>query len=131
METLASLAKEYRIRMILLFGSVAGGAVHPKSDRDLGVMFEENEVSLRKHAAVVHRLQELFPDREVDLAILNRADPLFLKKITERCSLLFGSERDLHSLKMYAFRRYQDHRRFLEMEKRFAREFVEKVAQVP
>ena len=45
---------------------------------------------------------------QVDLVLLNRADPLLLKKITERCALVYGPERRLHELKMYAFKRYQD-----------------------
>ena len=37
------------------------------------------------------QLHVLHPDHEVDVAIINHADPLFLRKITERCRLLYGS----------------------------------------
>jgi len=57
----------------------------------------------------------------VDLAVINRADPLFLKQILEPCRLLYGAPRTLAELKMYAFRRYQDHRRFLAMEREYVR----------
>jgi hypothetical protein len=56
---------------------------------------------------------------------LDHADPLFLKKITERCGLLAGKLTDFQRLKLLAFRRYQDHKRFLEMEHRFAERFLE------
>jgi len=36
-----------------------------------------------------HR-RDAVPGCKVDLAILNRADPLFLKKIVESCRVLFG-----------------------------------------
>ena len=62
-------------------------------------------------------LQALTPDREVDIALLNRADPLFLKKITETATLVYSSQRRLHEFKMYAFKRYQDHRRYLALER--------------
>lgn len=52
----------------------------------------------------------------MDLAFLDRADPLFLKKILERCELLFGEPRRFAELRMLAFRRYMDHRRCLAME---------------
>ena len=71
-----------------------------------------------------HALQEVLPDRQVDLAVINRADPLLLKKITERCQLLFGDPRDLEELKIYAFKRYQDHRRYFAMEQAFVDRFV-------
>jgi len=56
--------------------------------------------------------------------ILNRADPLFLKQIVEGCELLYGFERALAELKMVAFRRYQDHRRYLAMERDYVRSFL-------
>ncbi|HEY7675694.1 MAG TPA: hypothetical protein VIG69_01380, partial [Candidatus Methylomirabilis sp.] len=69
-------------------------------------------------------LQRHFPDRDVDLALINRADPLFLKKITDQCEILYGPMEELHRLKIYAFKRYQDHRRYFEMEGRFVDRFL-------
>ena len=59
--------------------------------------------------------------REVDLAVLNHADPLFLKKVTEQCQLLAGSLARLQRLQVYAFKRYQDHRPFLALERDYVR----------
>ncbi len=55
----------------------------------------------------------------MDLAILNHADPLFLKKVTEDCRLLFGAPKELARLNLYAFKRYQDHRRYFDLERHF------------
>jgi hypothetical protein len=55
----------------------------------------------------------------VDLATLDRADPLFLKRVLESCRLLAGSPRRLAELKIYAFKRYQDHRRYLPLERAY------------
>ena len=41
----------------------------------------------------------------VDVAFINGADPLFLKQVTERCRLLYGPERALHELEVYAWKR--------------------------
>jgi len=62
--------------------------------------------------------------RTVDLGLLHHADPLFLKKVLENARLLAGSPRDLARLRMYAFRRYQDHRRFLRLERRHLDAFL-------
>lgn len=113
------LAERYRIRLLVQFGSTVTGKEHPRSDVDLGVLLRNADVSLRTLAEIRQGLQECFPNREVDLAIINRADPLLLKKIMERCRLLYGNPQELHRLGMYAFKRYQDHRRFLELERRF------------
>ncbi len=117
--SLQALAERYGIRLLVQFGSTVSGREHGGSDVDLGVLLTHADVSLRTLAEIRQGLQECFPNREVDLAIINRADPLLLKKIMERCRLLYGDPRELHRLGMYAFKRYQDHRRFLELERRF------------
>jgi hypothetical protein len=42
--------------------------------------------------------------------------------------LLHGSPRRLHELKMYAFKRYQDHRRYLAMERDYVARAVRSAA---
>lgn len=116
------MARRRGIKLLLQFGSSVTGHLHPGSDLDLGVLLDRAPASLADHADLVADLQALVPDREVDVAIINRADPLFLKKITEGAKLVYGSPRALHELGMYAFKRYQDHRRYLALE----REYVER-----
>jgi predicted nucleotidyltransferase len=117
---LEDLARTYGIRLMVLFGSAVTGRIRPDSDVDIAVLLDRPDLSFRDLAELEHRLQESFQDRKVDLSIINRADPLFLRKITEVCQLLYGSTAELQRLKIYAFRRYQDHKRFLEMERRYA-----------
>jgi uncharacterized protein len=116
-ERMADVARRHGIRLLIEFGSSVTGHLHARSDRDLAVLLDRVPESLAAHADLLADLQDLFPEREVDVAIINRADPLFLKKITEQCRLLHGSPADFHQLRMYAFRRYQDHRRFLPLER--------------
>jgi predicted nucleotidyltransferase len=130
-EQIANLAQANGIRLLLLFGSVAAGREHPESDVDLGLLLENPNLAFSARADLQHELQQLFPEREVDLAIINHADPLFLKKITEQCRLLYGDASELCSLKMYAFRRYQDHKRFLEMERRYVKDLLERIINKP
>jgi predicted nucleotidyltransferase len=119
---LRAIADAHGILLLLQFGSTVSGPVRPDSDLDLAALVRHTPASFTEYARLDDDLQSLFPGQEVDLALLNRADPLFLRKITERCRLLYGSERTLHELKLYAFKRYQDHRRYLALE----REWVDK-----
>ena len=122
---LETIAQQYGIELIVEFGSFVSGHVHSRSDLDLAVLFDASVPSFEKLADLRHELGSLDPEREVDLAIINHADPLFLRKITERCRLLFGSARRLAELRIYAFKRYQDHRRYLALE----REYVHRTLQ--
>jgi len=114
-----NLARRTGIRMMLQFGSTVGGTCHPHSDVDIAVMFETGDVPMRLLLEISEELRELFPGKEVDLAVVNRADPLFLKKMMENCRLIFGKPEDLAQLRLYAFKRYQDYRRFLALERQF------------
>ncbi|MGH7180927.1 MAG: nucleotidyltransferase domain-containing protein [Nitrospiraceae bacterium] len=99
--------------------SQRSGPCHPHSDVDIAVMFEMGEVPMRLLLEISGEERELFPGKEVDLAVVNRADPLFLKKILENCRLIFGKPEDLAQLRLYVFKRYQDYRRFLALERQF------------
>jgi predicted nucleotidyltransferase len=116
---LDEIARRHGVRLLLRFGSSVTGRVHARSDADLGVLLDRPALSLAEHGALLSALQRQFPECPVDLAVLNRADPLFLKKVTEDCRLLHGDPGLLARLKIYAFKRYQDHRPYLELERRF------------
>jgi hypothetical protein len=50
---------------------------------------------------------------------MDLADPLFLKQVTDRCRLLHGEETELRRFELLAFKRYQGHRKYLDLERRF------------
>lgn len=125
-ERVRSLASRYPIRMVLLFGSaMSPGKEHARSDLDVAVAFEGSVPDRRALADLGHALQEIFPEREVDLAVLNYADPLLLNKIAENCLLLYGDPQRLAEFKIYAYKRFQDHRRFFDMERVFVTRYLE------
>ena len=81
---LAELAARYGLKMILLFGSRAGGKHRPDSDLDVGVWIAE-KASGRYPAPGRQDLRNLFAGLagalktgNLHLVILNRASPLLL-----------------------------------------------------
>jgi len=123
------VCRAHGIRLLLQFGSTVSGRTHAASDVDLAVLLDERPSSLDAHLALAADLQTLLPGHDVDVALINGADPLFLKKVTEQCRLLYGSPRALSELKIYAFKRYQDHRRFLEMERVYVTRKIRELAR--
>jgi predicted nucleotidyltransferase len=112
-----AIARRHGARLLVQFGSTVTGRAHAGSDVDVGALLESPAADSRL-GGLLADLEAVFPGRTIDLGILNRADPLFLKKVLENARLLAGSARDLALLRLYAFRRYQDHRRFLALEER-------------
>jgi predicted nucleotidyltransferase len=126
--SLPEIAGRHRVRLLLQHGSTVSGRAHAMSDFDIAVLFEDDIDLLPRIAALSVELQACFPGRELDVAAINHADPLFLKKILERCQLLHGSPRVLAEIRMYAFRRYQDHRRFLAFERSYVTRSLQRLA---
>ncbi len=116
---LDSIAHRHGLELVVQFGSSVTGRTHARSDCDLGLLFERVPDSLGALADVVADLQSLSPGRDVDVAVLNHADPLLLKHVMEHGQRLYGSERRFQALQLMAFKRYQDHRRYLAMERAY------------
>jgi predicted nucleotidyltransferase len=117
--TFAEIAARHGAALLVQHGSTVAGPTHGSSDVDVGVLYDRPPPSLFDQGRLVADLQGEFPGREIDLAVLDRADPLFLKRVVENCRLLAGSPRRLAELKIYAFKRYQDHRPYLTFERAY------------
>jgi uncharacterized protein len=120
-EPLADIARKHGIALVIQFGSTVTGRAHDRSDMDLAVLFETTDPSLDDEIRLAADLQEHCPGHEVDLVVLNRADPLLLRRVAEEGELRWGMQQRFHEWKMYAYRRYQDHRPYLELERAFVK----------
>lgn len=118
-----TIARRHGARLLLQFGSTVTGREHVRSDVDVAVLFD-GELTFARVGALLADLEAAFPGRPVDLGLLNRADPLFLKKVLESARLLAGTPRALAELRLRAFHRYQGHRRYLAMEKEYVDRFL-------
>src|SRR5688572_28575309 len=85
------VARRHGLTLIVQFGSTVSGKAHEMSDVDVAVLFDRSPPTPDHQSRLLQVLQALFPDREVHLTILDRADPLFLKQIFEHSRLLGGS----------------------------------------
>lgn len=100
------IAKKYRLKLIILFGSLVSGNIHRESDADIAIVPEkalslQNELSLRNELFRVFR-------RAVDLVDLKRASPLLLGQIAKSGKLLYGHKREFIAFRIYAMKRYID-----------------------
>jgi hypothetical protein len=98
---------------------------------DIAVLLERPDLPSGDRAELQHDLQSLFTDREVDLVILNRADPLLLKQVSDRFIRLYGSEQETQRFRLLAFKRYQDHAPYLQIERRYVERMFEQDLAAP
>jgi predicted nucleotidyltransferase len=105
---LAAAAERLGLRLVVRFGSRAVGAVPPptpESDLDIAVLAGERQLSATE---LFLELEGAFPGVELDLALLNDADPLFRYEVLRRSDLLFGDPDLYAEYQAYAYRDFVD-----------------------
>ncbi len=101
------LAKEYKLSLVLLYGSQAKGEIHFDSDVDIAVMGVK-PISTDKLIALSNDLAQILEVYEIDVKSLHNTDALFRYNVMLNSVLLYGQSYDYFSLKAYAFRDYHD-----------------------
>ena len=111
---LKKLAEKYGLKLIILFGSFANGANKPGSDFDVAILAKDR--SIVKHELDLISAVTRALERDVDLSIINLADPLLKYEIARNCVLLFGNEDDFIDFKVKAAAQYMDNQPFFIQE---------------
>jgi predicted nucleotidyltransferase len=98
--TIDSLIGELRtlpnVRLAVLFGSVARGDWHDRSDLDLLVRFAES--NLRARGRLLSRIEDAVPGRPVQLVELEDANPLLLVDVIRDGRVLVDRDGDWPAL---------------------------------
>lgn len=112
----ARIAKKYKLRLIVLFGSMATGRNHRGSDADV-VVVSEKRISLKRELTL---RKELFYalGREIDLVIFpsRGATPLLLGQIAREGKCLYGTRSDFIAFKVQAMKRFIDFKPYFALQ---------------
>jgi predicted nucleotidyltransferase len=104
------------VRLVVVFGSAARGAGRPDSDMDVGILFEGGaRLPLPGEAAEPYGARReavadaLRADREIDLVLLEEADPLLLHEVAVDGRPVFEAEPGVfEEFRILAIKRYFD-----------------------
>lgn len=108
------LANKHKISLLLLFGSRAKGNYSPESDLDLGVVFDDDFFDRTK---VISDLLMVFQNYDLDLAILNHADPVLRFEIISNYRILYCSDLEVFiNFYINTVKQYNDIQKFLKQE---------------
>ena len=113
-QKIEEIAKKYRLKLILLFGSRATGKIHKKSDFDVSYLPEKN-LSYDDEIDINFQFTNIFKHDRVDTVNMQKAPPLLLYAIFNKCFILFKKD-DLifPTYRAYAFKKYFEIKPFLE-----------------
>ncbi|MBI1801428.1 MAG: nucleotidyltransferase domain-containing protein [Chloroflexi bacterium] len=119
---LKTVAEEFRLELIVLFGSYAKGrAVAGRSDVDVAVRFAPGV----KRRRAVDMLDSALYDAlslkaDLDLTVLNDAGALLLFQVARTGIVLYQTRLTTFSLfRLYAFQVYDDHQPFFAARERY------------
>ena len=123
---IARIAKKFQLKLVIVFGSFASGKNHKDSDLDIAIfgsdrIFFDAQIDLTNEFAVIF-------DRNIDLSLLNDANPLLLFQVSKNASLLFGSREEFLKFKLYAFKAYNDYLPYFKMENKLNKKIINSYA---
>ncbi len=119
---IAKIAKKFQLKLIVVFGSFANGKNRKDSDLDIAVL-GSRDVSFNKQISLINELSMIF-NKNIDLSVLNNANPLLLFQTSKNSVLLYGSRQDFLKFKLYAFKTYNDYAPYFEMEKNLNKKII-------
>ncbi len=110
-EVLKPIAYKFGIRLIVVFGSVVRGTTNAESDIDLGVL-TNRPLTFNQRLKLWETLSPLF-NVEVDLVVLNHANPVLAFEAASTGDLLFENKSNTwDNWKSFSFRQYWDTEKF-------------------
>ncbi len=125
---LEALCRRNNVQLLVAFGSRVAGSPPPapESDLDLALLLKygHDEPSA---GILISQLPDFFPAHDVDMVILNRADPLLRNEIMRDSILLYGDLDAYTAYRVFSRRDLMDSRALLELEERL---FEKKMAYI-
>ncbi len=113
-DRLATIANEWGLRLVVLFGSRARGRPAPAPDSDVDIA----TLGLAPtHYWDCHRLlSQVFRKYPLDLVRLENSDPLFRHEVMHKAILLWGDPDLYCEYRAYAYRDFTDSADLFELE---------------
>jgi predicted nucleotidyltransferase len=128
-EVLKPIVQKFGIRFIVLFGSVVRGTTNAESDIDLGVL-TNRPLTFNQQLKLWGALSPLF-NIEVDLVVLNHANPVLAFEVASTGDLLFEDKPNTwDNWKSFSFRQYWDTGKFRSDLRRFITRRAEEMSHV-
>jgi len=119
---IAKIAKKFQLKLVVVFGSFVNGKNREDSDLDIAVL-SSGEISFNEQISLVNEFSVIF-NRNVDLSVLNKANPLLLFQASKNSVLLYGNREEFARFKLRAFNAYNDYAPYFEMEKNLNKKII-------
>ena len=125
-EKLKKLGRKYKIQLMVVFGSYLTEQFTAESDLDLAIQTTDAELIKEHKLDILAEISKLCDHREIDLILLNQADPLLKFQVAREGKLVYETETGLfNSFKVQAMNEHQDAQKFYQLDKKFIDNYLE------
>ncbi|MGM0438514.1 MAG: type VII toxin-antitoxin system MntA family adenylyltransferase antitoxin [Bacillota bacterium] len=116
----------YELTLLIIFGSYNSDNFNEDSDIDLAVKVNDPEQIRKNKKEILDKISSIFNHRDIDLILLNYAEPLIKYKIACEGSLIYEKKKDLfQKFQIRAMSEHNDARKFYELDKKSINDFLE------
>lgn len=125
-QSLLKVFADYGLTLLIIFGSYNGENFNKDSDIDLAVRVNLPDQILKNRSEILDEISIIFDHRDIDLILLNYAEPLIKFKIACKGNLIYEKERGLFKkFQVRAMSEHNDARKFYELDKKSIDNFLE------
>ena len=122
---LAELCRERGISLIVLFGSQVQSSAKEDSDVDLGLLLETYPITPSEELTLIRELVWTTENANLDITILNHADPLLGYHVACHGHPLYEQEpTSFNRFQLRAWKRFIDTAKFRRMQRPFIEAFL-------
>ena len=117
---------KYKLSLLVVFGSYNSKKFNKNSDIDLAIKVEKPDNLLKNRTKILNEISEIFNYRDIDLILLNYAEPLIKYKIACEAKLLYEKEKGIFKkFQVRAMGEHNDAQKFYELDKKYINDFLE------
>lgn len=127
-QCLSSVASEFRLRLVVLFGSHAKGRPQPGPESDVDVAI--HGCSHEQYWDCYKAINEAFGDVELDLVRLEGADPLFRHEIMQSGVFLEGDPDFFCEFRAYAYKDFVESADLFALEEKLFRKRMARLGRL-
>jgi len=113
-KAIKNIAEKYKLSLIMVFGSFAAGNDRVDSDLDIAIVSRQT-IDIDRLAKLSTTFGLLF-GKEIDISVMNHANPLHLNQVAKNSQLVFGSQKDFIAFKLGAFHQFNDFTPYFKLE---------------
>ena len=123
--SLKMLCPKYQIKLMILFGSYNTDDFNSESDIDPAIEVDDCDLIYKYREQLLNEISSIFSFRDIDLVLLNHADPLLKKQIVSSGELIYERRPgDFNKFKVRAYKEYFDAKKFYQSDKDLIKKYI-------